>query len=95
LGCRYHGWSYDTTGKLIKAPEFNGVPGFDKDFNGLWEVKTEAVNGFVFVNFQAQGHASEINIPKTSGGTKLGQMMMSACTEWKIAGNFNWKLAGE
>ncbi|KAH8647446.1 Rieske [2Fe-2S] iron-sulfur domain-containing protein, partial [Tricladium varicosporioides] len=50
LGCRYHGWSYDTTGKLIKAPEFENVPDFDKSVNGLWEVETEVKSGMIFIN---------------------------------------------
>ncbi|PSS14887.1 hypothetical protein M430DRAFT_73793, partial [Amorphotheca resinae ATCC 22711] len=51
LGCRYHGWSYDTRGKLLKAPEFENVKGFEKDLNGLWEVKTEIRESMVFINF--------------------------------------------
>jgi len=39
LRCRYHGWSYDAKGKLIKAPEFDGVYGFEKERNGLFEVQ--------------------------------------------------------
>lgn len=35
LRCRYHGWTYDLTGRLRGAPEFEGVQDFDRDRNGL------------------------------------------------------------
>jgi choline monooxygenase len=35
LRCRYHGWTYDLTGKLRGAPEFEGVADFDKADFGL------------------------------------------------------------
>lgn len=40
LGCRYHGWSYDTKGNLVKAPQFDGIDGFDKSDNGLFKIHT-------------------------------------------------------
>lgn len=49
LGCRYHGWSYDTKGKLVKAPEFEGVEGFSKDANSLWEIATRMRDGSIEV----------------------------------------------
>jgi choline monooxygenase len=33
--CRYHGWTYDLTGRLRGTPEFDGVECFAKDDNGL------------------------------------------------------------
>jgi phenylpropionate dioxygenase-like ring-hydroxylating dioxygenase large terminal subunit len=35
LRCRYHGWTYDLTGKLRGAPEFEGVKDFDRADFGL------------------------------------------------------------
>lgn len=35
LRCRYHGWTYDLTGRLRGAPEFEGVEEFDRDANSL------------------------------------------------------------
>jgi choline monooxygenase len=35
LRCRYHGWTYDLTGKLRGAPEFEGVADFDRADFGL------------------------------------------------------------
>ncbi|KAJ5757358.1 uncharacterized protein N7511_006052 [Penicillium nucicola] len=54
LGCRYHGWSYDTTGRLVKAPQFDDVPGFDKSQNSLFEIQVLTTDyGMVFVNLNA------------------------------------------
>jgi phenylpropionate dioxygenase-like ring-hydroxylating dioxygenase large terminal subunit len=94
LSCRYHGWSYDTKGKLIKAPEFDNVPGFDKDMNSLWEIAIEVHQSLLFVNLDA-------GQPK---GLDLGDMEnklanwrvseMSCISDWKFEAAFNWKLLG-
>lgn len=52
LGCKYHGWSYDTNGLLKKAPHFENIEGFDPTANSLYEIKTHTSRqGLVFVNF--------------------------------------------
>lgn len=54
LGCRYHGWSYNTDGALTKAPQFDNVEGFDKAQNGLYPIRTHVTDqGLVFINFDA------------------------------------------
>lgn len=95
LGCRYHGWSYDTRGKLIKAPEFDKVPGFDRSANGLWEVRVEIRESMVFVNF----NAGTIVAPLILGGVHVrlrrwGSTKMKPVEDWKVEGVFNWKLFG-
>ena len=35
LRCRYHGWTYDLTGRLRGTPEFDGVLDFRREDNGL------------------------------------------------------------
>ncbi|KAJ9648137.1 hypothetical protein H2199_001915, partial [Coniosporium tulheliwenetii] len=37
LRCGYHGWCYDARGRLVKAPHFEGVEGFAREENGLFE----------------------------------------------------------
>jgi phenylpropionate dioxygenase-like ring-hydroxylating dioxygenase large terminal subunit len=91
LGCRYHGWSYDTKGKLIKAPEFENVEGFDKNLNGLWELKIIVRESMVFVNFDTHAALMELEDPTTIPRRwNVGEMKWVA--EWKMDGNFNWKL---
>ena len=95
LGCRYHGWSYDTKGKLIKAPEFENVAGFDKAMNGLWELKTEVRNSMVFVNFEAGSREAEFELGESERLFKRWRISdMKWAHEWKAEGAFNWKHAG-
>lgn len=48
--CRYHGWTYDLTGKLKGTPEFQGVENFIKEGNCLPQFKVETWGGLVFVH---------------------------------------------
>jgi choline monooxygenase len=47
LRCPYHGWLYDQTGALRKAPGFEEVA-LDAEQWGLWPVRVECWNGLVF-----------------------------------------------
>ncbi|GLI80805.1 hypothetical protein PoHVEF18_009162 [Penicillium ochrochloron] len=97
LGCRYHGWSYDTTGRLVKAPQFEGIPGFDKSENSLFEIHTHTTDhGMVFVNLDA---AKPTSFPtSTSSGLKSfgGIAGIGSKSIWlagqTLTGSFNWKL---
>ncbi|KAH7372128.1 Rieske [2Fe-2S] iron-sulfur domain-containing protein [Cadophora sp. MPI-SDFR-AT-0126] len=92
LGCRYHGWSYDTRGKLVKAPEFDKVPGFDKEMNSLWEIKTSVFQSMVFVNFDAATHVDSFNGGTGSRLKRWGLSKMKCLEDWKVEEEFNWKL---
>lgn len=95
LGCRYHGWTYNSRGKLLRAPEFDGLPGFDKKLNGLFEIRTKATSeGCVFVNFDA----GEVVPAFEKGNLSLmecwGIRNCHWVRGWSLEGSFNWKLAG-
>ncbi|TAQ88841.1 hypothetical protein B7494_g2859 [Chlorociboria aeruginascens] len=92
LGCRYHGWSYDTQGRLTKAPEFENVDGFDKSLNNLWELKTEICGPMVFVNFNAEKVSKLDLYDETDLVERLAAQRIQCIGEWKIQGRFNWKL---
>jgi phenylpropionate dioxygenase-like ring-hydroxylating dioxygenase large terminal subunit len=49
--CPYHRWTYDLDGKLMGAPQMEGVGTFDKDCLGLPRLAVEVWQGIVFVNF--------------------------------------------
>lgn len=96
LGCRYHGWSYDTTGRLVKAPEFDSVPGFDKDMNGLWQVKTEVRESMVFINLDGGRKTEPLNLRDVEPILKRWKLAhMKSVADWKLEGAFNWKLLGQ
>ncbi|KAJ5598547.1 hypothetical protein N7537_008631 [Penicillium hordei] len=100
LGCRYHGWSYDTTGRLVKAPQFDDVPGFDKSKNSLFEVHTRTTDqGMVFVNLKSsESTAFDSEVASSlSGVSRIASL--KAKSAWvagqTLSGDFNWKVGGE
>lgn len=99
LGCRYHGWSYNTYGQLVKAPQFDNVPGFEKAQNGLFEIHTRVSgSGFVFVNLDA-GRDGEIEDWNGDGDgfarrNGFGGNVNLVGGE-VLEGEFNWKLGCE
>jgi choline monooxygenase len=50
LRCRYHGWTYDLTGRLRGTPEFDGVADFCKDEQGLPQLAIDVWGPLVFVH---------------------------------------------
>lgn len=104
LGCRYHGWTYNSLGELVKAPHFDDVPGFEKSQNGLFEINTRVSgSGFVFVNLDAGKEVGnvEIGVAAAKVDEFAGRMGVGRKNglSWKGGGvleaGFNWKLGGE
>lgn len=50
LRCRYHGWLYDSDGRLQKRPGFADNDSFDGGALSLHPIRVETWQGFVFVN---------------------------------------------
>src|SRR6267378_1049468 len=50
LRCRYHGWTYDLTGRLRGTPEFEGVADFRREDNGLAEYAVAVWGPLVWVH---------------------------------------------
>lgn len=50
LRCRYHGWTYDLTGKLRGTPEFEGVEDFCRESNGLAPIAVAEWGPLVWAN---------------------------------------------
>src|SRR6266404_7329796 len=48
--CGYHGWTYGLDGRLLNAPEFEGVEDFRASDFGLVPVRAEEWGAWVFVN---------------------------------------------
>ncbi|KAF2117973.1 hypothetical protein BDV96DRAFT_685594 [Lophiotrema nucula] len=97
LGCRYHGWSYDTKGSLVKAPQFDGIEGFNKSENGLFKIKTCTDRaGFVHINLDAGDYTHVPELEDLLGfandhgiGPKNSWLL-----GWESVGAFNWKTVG-
>ncbi|KAI7772378.1 hypothetical protein LZL87_007739 [Fusarium oxysporum] len=95
LGCRYHGWSYNTEGKLIKAPHFDNIPGFDKNQNNLFEIYTKQDSrGFLHINVSRDEGVPAI---PTSTGLETGKLEKRGpdtplLDSIEFSGKFNWKV---
>jgi choline monooxygenase len=50
LQCRYHGWTYGLDGRLLAAPEFEGVQDWSRPQVCLPELRVENWGPYVFVN---------------------------------------------
>ncbi|KAI5461765.1 Rieske [2Fe-2S] iron-sulfur domain-containing protein [Mariannaea sp. PMI_226] len=96
LGCGYHGWSYDSKGQLIKAPQFDRVPGFSKSENSLFEIHTKVDKyGFLHINFNGTKEAADTPIAPERIVGRPAKINPSSrflgSLEYK--GKFNWKAA--
>jgi choline monooxygenase len=47
--CRYHGWTYDLTGRLLGTPEFDGVADFHRDQHSLPRYAVDTLGPLVWV----------------------------------------------
>lgn len=74
IGCRYHGWSYNSKGELVKvrlmiekltieAPSFDKVGEFEKKENSLFPVHVHVTEqGLVFVNLSADPNVTPFEV---------------------------------
>lgn len=96
LGCQYHGWSYNTEGKLTKAPQFDKVEGFSKEENGLFEIPTFVTDqGLIFINFD-QSKEGPMPFDKWYEGlqSEMKEYDFSDYEyhmSYELDGKFNWK----
>lgn len=83
----------------MKAPMFDGVPGFKKEDNGLFEIEvTVSHSGAIWVNLDSGVKNESINEDaKRSIDRFLG--LKNVKTRWvdgrTVEGGFNWKKAGK
>lgn len=92
--CKFHGWSYDTAGRLIGVPDEEMFFGFDKSENGLVPVATDVWQGFIFINLETN--------PKETLREYLGELGerlsdypfkdLSMCYAYRGEFKANWKL---
>lgn len=92
FSCKYHGWQYDDTGALIKAPKFDESPGFVPEDNGLFEVKLITTReGFLFINFDA----TTIKLPFENVKSRIELGNCSWVDGIEVTCGTNWKGIGE
>ncbi|OWK36516.1 aromatic ring-hydroxylating oxygenase subunit alpha [Fimbriiglobus ruber] len=94
LRCRYHGWTYDLTGRLRGTPEFDGVCDFRKEDNGLIPVGAVAEWGpYVWVHLDPPREPLEAflaSLPEWAASNgSFGNLPFATRVEYEVA--CNWK----
>ncbi|KAL4738546.1 Rieske [2Fe-2S] iron-sulfur domain-containing protein [Aspergillus similis] len=101
LACRYHGWSYDSCGNLIKAPKFDELEGFERGQNGLFGIRAKVIKGVVWVNLSMEETDEDDGEVEEGMGMNI-RMVEEIGTDiekssWigggRMEGGFNWKMA--
>ncbi|KAI5970488.1 hypothetical protein CANMA_000397 [Candida margitis] len=94
LTCKYHGWNYNSDGKLSNAPKFdNKVEGFEKSENSLYPINIHVTpQGLVFVNFSI----NPVPFDEWFGGLtdELHEFDFGDYEyhmSYELHGDFNWK----
>jgi choline monooxygenase len=95
LRCRYHGWTYDLSGRLRGTPEFEGVADFCREEQGLAPLAVETWGPFVWVHQRAAGEAPSLAdflapLPERSAPLGLERLRWVARREYELG--CNWKV---
>ena len=96
FSCPYHGWTYDSEGKLLHAPNAEQVPGMRLGDYALTPCKVEDIHGLIFVNLDAKcaslsqsapGLADDVlkHVPNLPALTFAHRTETLLKTNWKVA----------
>jgi choline monooxygenase len=93
LQCRYHGWTYDLAGALVRAPEMESARGFDRADYHLYPVRVATWGPLVFACLDPLAPSLDQlleDIPQRAARHHIEQMRYSHSREYVIA--CNWKV---
>lgn len=93
LRCRYHGWTYDLTGQLRGAPEFDGTLDFCRESEGLPPVHVAEWGPLVFVHLGERPEPLEdllAPLPERAASLGLESLRFVKRREYELA--CNWKV---
>jgi choline monooxygenase len=93
FSCHYHGWTYALDGRLLAAPEMDGVRSFEKRDFSLVPVRAEVWEPLVFVNLDPQAPSLAESLGDMIEQTKpyrLESLAFADRVEYVIA--CNWKV---
>lgn len=90
--CAYHGWTYDLDGRLLHAPEFEGVHGFDPHEFALAPVRVAEWFNLVFVNLDPDARPLQTVLgPMTSQAERFDFPSMQLAERRTYDMKCNWK----
>ena len=93
LRCRYHGWTYDLSGRLKGTPEFDRVEEFCKEDNGLIPISVATWGSMIWVHLDRPRQSLEeflAPLPEWSRGRGMERLKFSSAQEYIL--NCNWKV---
>jgi phenylpropionate dioxygenase-like ring-hydroxylating dioxygenase large terminal subunit len=97
LACRFHGWVYDTTGKLVQISDAANFPTVKAEENGLTPVHCSVWKGFLFVNMAPEPEESLLE-HLGPVADEIGRFDFDGFTpafSYRIDENVNWKTLQE
>lgn len=98
FSCPYHGWVYDTSGKLVDAQHLEKAKNFCKKNIALPKLKTELWEGFIFINFDENAaplmqSLEKWDFPKVYEPYQMGKLRMA--NKFTMTIPANWKFLNE
>jgi phenylpropionate dioxygenase-like ring-hydroxylating dioxygenase large terminal subunit len=95
--CPYHGWSYDTKGRLRAIPEEAGFAGMERDAHGLIPLPVEEKYGLVWVT---PGGRARLGVDELLGGLAADLRSYAIerqelCQTRVVRRRMNWKLMSD
>ncbi len=96
IQCPYHAWIYDLDGSLSRAPHTDEIADFEAADQGLFPVRLETWQGFLFINLDPgaaplRDHLADL--PEALGSYPIGSLRRARRIEYDVAAN--WKVIGE
>lgn len=94
--CPYHSWTYGLNGALMAAPAMERSAGFERERNGLIQVRLESWGGFAFVNPTADAPSlieALGDLPEVLAPYRFEEMECVRRVDFDVA--CNWKLLAE
>ena len=93
MQCKYHGWTYNLRGELLRAPEMEGTANFRADEMRLLPVQVASWGPLVFANLDLKAPPVEHfleDIPQKVARLHPERMQYVMSKEWTI--DCNWKV---
>ncbi|MDY6963427.1 MAG: SRPBCC family protein, partial [Pseudomonadota bacterium] len=97
LACRFHGWVYDTTGKLVQISDAANFPTVNAEENGLTPVHCDVWEHFIFINMAAEPEETlaQFLAPVSDEIGKFDFSGFTPAFSYRIEENVNWKTLQE
>jgi Rieske 2Fe-2S family protein len=92
LRCPYHSWTYDLSGRLMRAPHTEGIDDFDSDDFGLHAVAAAEWGGFLWLHLtQPVATALELSlgdVPERVARYDLGSLVVGRTLAYDVSANY-------